>query len=127
MENSENKPLETTEEANSQPTREEILAISREENKNGDEMDRHVYKTAIQIAYGVGLLLTGIVILVSTIFSELPTELMIVYMGMAGATGMYCGVKFTRRRALFLASGVICLISCVAFIVIWILQLCGVM
>ena len=104
MENNENKPLETTEEANSQSTREKILAISRKENKYGDEMDNYIYKTAIQIAYSVGLLLSGIIILVSTIFSELPAELIIVYMGMMAATGLYCGAKFTKRRALFLAT-----------------------
>lgn len=112
---------------NLQPTREEILAISRAENKNGDERERDIYKTAIQIAYSVGLLLTGIIIFVASIFDSLPTELMIVYMGMSAATGLYCGIKSAQKRKLLLSCGVICSLLCVFFIVFWILELCGVL
>ena len=115
------------EKENPQPTREEILAISRAENKNGDERERDIYKTAIQIAYSVGLLLTGIIIFVASIFDSLPTELMIVYMGMSAATGLYCGIKSAKKRKVLLSCGIICSLLCVFFIVLWILELCGVM
>ena len=119
MEENENKEI-------TQLSREEILAISREENKNGDEREKQIYKNAIQIAYSIGLIMTGIILLVSSIIDKLPSELLIVYMGMSGTTGLYCGIKFTKHRRLFLASGIICLITCVFFIVFWILGLCGV-
>ena len=114
------------EEEKTQLSREEILEMSREENKNGDEREKQIYKNAIQIAYSIGLILTGIILLVSSIIDKLPSELLIVYMGMSGATGLYCGIKFTKRRRLFLASGIICTITCVFFVVFWILELCGV-
>lgn len=127
MEEIKNKPTEIIEEVKTSPTRDEILAISREENKNGDEMEKDTYKIAIQIAYSLGLLLIGIIMLVSSILNRgLPTELMIVYMGMTGTSGLFCGIRITKNKKLFLTSGVLCLIACVLFIVLWILELCGV-
>lgn len=127
MQEDENKSQVVTEEADDKPTRDEILARSRAENRHGDERDNHIYKSAIQIAYSIGLILTGIIMLVSSILGELPAELMIVYMGMTGTMGLYCGIRFTKRKPLFIACGVICLIASAFFTVYWILQLCGVM
>lgn len=127
MEENENKVLDVTEEENAQPTREEILAISREENKNGDEREKQLYKSAIQIAYSVGSLLTGIIVLVSSVFDKVPAELMIIYTAMTGTMALYCGIKFTKRKRLFLACGGGLLAICVFFIVYWILGLCGVL
>ena len=128
MENDENKQAETTEEANSQLTREEILASSRQENKHGDEREQNINGKGMRLAYSIGILLIGIISLVNTIvLDKTPTEIWIVYMGMTAVWSLYYGIKVGKRRPLFLACGVICSITCVLFTVIWILELCGIM
>lgn len=119
---------ENDSELNNQASRDEILEISRNENKNGDEREKQIYKSAIQIAYSIGIILTGIIMLVTSVLNrELPAELMIVYFGMAGTSGFYCGVKLTKRKPLFFAGGIICSMACLLFIIYWILRLCGVL
>lgn len=123
----ENKDFEERDEKAEQPAREDILAASRNENKNGDEREKQIYKSAIQVAYSIGFILTCVIMLVSSVMGRLSAELMIVYTGMAGTMGLYCGIKFTKRKPLFLACGAVCILACATFIVYWILQLCGVM
>lgn len=122
----ENKDFDAREGKAEQPTREDILAASRNENKNGDEREKQIYKNAIQIAYSIGFILTCVIMLVSSVMGKLSAELMIVYTGMSGTMGLYCGIKFTKRKPLFLACGAVCLFACAVFIVYWILQLCGI-
>ncbi len=127
MEENENKTVEVTEEAVNQPSREEILAMSREENKAGDEREAQNAKKAMQIAYAVGIIIIGIIQLVHVFRGDkLPSELYIVCMGMMSTMGFYSGVKMSKQRGLYLAEGIVCGIACILFTVYWILGLCGV-
>lgn len=127
MENNENKPSESVEEADAQLTREEILESSREENKQGDERDRDLYNKGMRIAYSIGVFLIGIISIVNTVvLDKFTAEVWIVYTGMTTPWAFYYGIKVGKRRPLFIACGVICGIACVFYIVYWILGLCGV-
>ncbi len=127
MENNENKPSDTTIETNAQLTREEILASSRKENKQGDERDKNLYNKGMRIAYSIGVLLIGIITIVNTIvLDKITAEIWIVYMGMTTAWSLYYGIKVRKHRPLFLACGIICGIACVFWIVYYILGLSGV-
>ena len=127
MEEDFNQQTESTEKTETQLSREEILAISREENKNGDERDAQIYKRAMQLAFCIGVIVLGIIGIVSVIvIGETPIELYIVYMAMAAMMGLYCGIKSSKHRALFLAAGIVCTVAFVIMTVLWILKLCGV-
>lgn len=127
MENKENIPAETTAETNAQLTREEILEISRKENKQGDEREQNLYGKGMRIAYSIGVILIGIISIVNAIVIEkTPIELWMVYMGMTAVCLLYYGIKVGKNRPLFLACGIVCCIACVFFTVLWILGLCGV-
>lgn len=130
MEENENKPVEVTEEAQQDTqglSREEILAMSRKENKNGDEREAQSYKTGLQLAYGVGMLFLGIVMLVRVILEDkIPADLWICFTAMMATLGLYYGIKTAKYRALFLTMGVLGALSCILFTVMWILELCGV-
>ncbi len=126
MENNESKPSATIK-ANAQLTREEILASSRKENKNGDERDQNLYNKSMSIAYSIGILLIVIITLVNTIvLDKITAEMWIVYTGMSTVWPLYFGIKVRKHRPLFLACGIICGIACVFWIVYYVLELCGV-
>ena len=128
MEENELKPVETAQEAETQPTRDEILAISRQENKQGDEREKNLYGKGLQIAYSIGVILIGVISLVNAIVvDKTPVELWIVYMGITSVWALYYGIKVGKHRPLFLTCGILCGIACIFFIVIWILGLCGVL
>ncbi len=133
MEENENKPVEEvsqTEEVSTesvQLSREEILAISRNENKNGDEREKNLYGKGLQIAYSIGVILIGVISLVNSIVvGKTPVELWIVYMGITAVWALYYGIKVGKHRPLYLTCGILCSIVCVLFTVYWILGLCGV-
>ncbi len=66
-------------------TKEEILAKSREENKNWDEMERFAYAKAGQRACAVGGLVCVIVILLESIFAaRVSFSTWAVYLSMTG-------------------------------------------
>ena len=71
----ENKDFDAREGKAEQPTREDILAASRNENKNGDEREKQIYKNAIQIAYSIGFILTCVIMLVSSVRVSFPPNL----------------------------------------------------
>lgn len=125
MKENENKPAEG--EA-VQPSREEILAASRKENKNGDEMDVQNYRRGMQLAYSVGVILVGIVTIVHTILDgKMPVEIWAIYLGMQATWTLYYTIKSNKYKPLFIACAVISLIAFAFFAVYWILQLCGVL
>lgn len=108
-------------------SREEILAISRKENKNGDEREAQALRKGYQLAFSVGVLLIGVIVLVKVILSgKMPAELWIVYMAMLATWSLYYSVKTGKHKGLFIASGTLSFIACVFWTVYWILQLCGV-
>lgn len=125
MEENENK---LQEEEAVQPSREEILAASRKENKNGDERDSKIYFRGTQIALSVAMLLMGVIQLACVFLNRaVPAELWMVYMGMLTTWAMYYGIKSGKRRPLFISCGVLGALVFAMFTTIWILQLCGVM
>ena len=129
MEEKENlTEAEEVEEKTTALTKEEILAKSREENKGGDEREKQQYSIANSLGFGIGLMLAGIVVLISVICTDrLPSEVMFVVLAMESAQALVIGAKNRRQRKLFLPIGIIECILSVVFLVLWILELCGVM
>lgn len=121
-----NMAVEPTEEV-ACPSREQILEGSRKENKRGDEREQQTYNKALVLGYAVGMIFLAIVMLV-TVFVEdrVPTELYMCYSSVYATSGLYYGIKASKRRGFFLACGILGVITCIIFIVFWILQLCGV-
>ena len=125
MEENENRTLE--EEA-TQPSREEILAMSREENKNGDEMKKNIYKTGAYLAFRVGVLIAIVFSVVSLIVNKGDTQLLPMYsviFGMGATECIYIGLK-EKKKGLF-ALAVVLAVVVVILIVLSILITCGVM
>lgn len=109
------------------PTKEQILAGVRKENEKGDEREKQDLVKANSLAMSVGLLIAGIIILVSTLVKdEFPIEIFLVVCGMQAAQSIFVGVKVLRLRKLYLTIGIIECIAFVTFSVLWILQMCGV-
>lgn len=111
-----------------QPTRDEILAASRKENKNGDERETQTYNKALQLGYSVGFMCLALIMLVNIIVQDvLPVEMWISFSAIWATSGLYYGIKTnTKRRALFLTEGIFCSGTFIFFLVAWILRLCGV-
>ena len=127
MEENEIKTVEVTEEEVTQPTREEILAISREENKNGDEREKQYFLKANSFALSIGLVFAGIIILVSSLVqNRFPIEVMLITMAMQSAQAFIAARGVRKTRKLYLVVGIAEAVCAVFFLVFWILQLCGV-
>ncbi|MDE7401766.1 MAG: hypothetical protein K2N17_06920 [Clostridia bacterium] len=127
MEENENKTVEVTEEAVNQPSREEILAMSREENKNGDEKEKRCFEKASALAFSVGLLIAAIILIVTIIRSDrFPSEIMFLMCGMQAVQSLVVAHGYRKMRKVYLAVGIFEVACAVFFLVFWILQLCGV-
>ena len=131
MEENENKPVEVeevAEEEATQPSREQILANSREENKNGDERKKDVYKTAASLAFRVGLLIAIILSAVCLILNkdgELLLPMYSVVFGMMATEMIYIGKK--ENKKLWFALAIVMAVGAVVLTVLSILWLCGVL
>ncbi len=124
---SEAQAQESGVQGNDELSREDILAASRKENKDGDEREQQTYNRALSLGYGVGMILLGIVMIVSVIVEDkIPAELWMCCSVVWATSGLYYGIRTSKHKWLFLASGIISIIACVFFTVYWILQLCGV-
>lgn len=121
MEENENKQEEVT-----QLSREEILAMSREENKSGDEMKKDIYKTAASLAFRVGIWIAIVFSLVSLIVhkQELLLPMYCVVFGMGAANSIYIGKKENKKG--LLVGGIVMAVLVVILIVLSILGMCGV-
>ena len=128
MEEKENSvETEEVEEKTNALTKEEILAKSREENKSGDEREKQQYAIANSLGFSVGLMLAGIVVLISVICTDrLPVEVMFVVTAMQSVQALLIGVKVRRQRKLYLSVGIVECVLSVVFLILWILELCGV-
>ncbi len=117
------------EDENEQKTldKEQILAKSREENKNGDEREKQYLYKGAYIATAVGFLLYGIISVVLAIFEKESFEMNIVTFAIIGTMYLIFGLKTTKRKPLFLAAGIVCLTTAVATMICWILQLCEIL
>ena len=124
MEENENK---TVEEDVTQPSREEILAISREENKNGDEREKQYFLKANSFAFAIGLLMAGVIILVSSLVeNRFPIEVMLIMIAMEAAQSFIAAHGMRKTRIIYLTLGICFAVLAVFFLVFWILTLCGV-
>lgn len=125
MEENENKQQE---EQSLQSSREEILALSRKENKHGDEREMQTYNKALQLGYGVGFICLSLVMIVNIIVDDvLPLEMWICFTAYMATMGLYYGIKTnTKKKALFLTEGIFGVACFIFFLVAWILKLCGV-
>lgn len=114
---------------NSQPTREDVLAASRAENKHGDEMEMQWLAKAGTLAFSFGLLLAGIIELVTVIVKGYsPYEVLLIVCGMQTVNSLIVGIRGAKKtKKLYLALGGTFGVLTVIFTVFWILQLCGVM
>ncbi len=118
----ENKQEEVT-----QPTREEILATAREENKNGDEREKQCFAKAGTLAFSTGLLIAAVILIVTSIRSDrFPAEIMLMMCGMQAVQSLVVAHGYRKMRKVYLTLGIFEVVCSVLFIVYWILQLCGV-
>lgn len=110
--------------------REEVLRRSREENKNGDERELRNYKWGMMFAYGVGIILTSVIYLVSVcVLDRIPYELSAILFGMMAANDIAIGVAYGRKKKLrifYLCVGIFIALVAVYMLVMWGLQLGGV-
>lgn len=137
MEEDENKTTEVTERAeteeaeqgSTEPSREEILAESRKENKNGDERERQYFQKGNSIAFGTALLIASAILIVNVIRDDrYPCEIMLLFCASQAVNSLIIsrGMR-TKTQKLYLVLGIGFAILSVFFLVGWILQLCGVM
>lgn len=114
-------------EANATLSKEDILAASRKENKNGDERERQGMLTAQSLAMSVGLLVVAIVMLVSTfVKGKIPFEIMMIYTSILTTQSIVNAVKMSKLRVLYIFSGVTIGLGFIASALFWIVELCGV-
>lgn len=114
-------------EENTQPTREEILATSRKENENGDEREKQFFLKANSYAFSIGLLMAGIVILVSSLVEDrFPIEVLLILTAMQSGQAFIAARGMRKTRKLYLIIGIAEAVCAVFFLVFWILMLCGV-
>ena len=110
-----------------QPTREEILAMSREENKNGDEKERQYFLKANSFAFCIGLMMAGIIILITSLVeNRFPIEVLLITTAMQSAQSFIAARGMRKTRKLYLIIGIAETVCAVFFLVFWILTLCGV-
>ncbi|MCI8369416.1 MAG: hypothetical protein HFJ81_07285 [Clostridia bacterium] len=124
----ENKDFEAREGKAEQPTREDILAASRNENKNGDEREKQSFAKAGTLAFSTGLVIAGIILIVTAIRGDrFPVEIMLIVCGMQAVQNIVVAVSNRKLMRLYLILGTVQAIIAVIFLVFWILQLCGVL
>lgn len=110
-----------------EPTREEILAMSRDENKNGDEREKQYYQKANSMAFGTALLVSVAILLVSVIRDgRIPCEIMLLYTASQAVNNLIISRGAVKTKKLYLVLGIAFAVLAVLFLVMWILQMCGV-
>lgn len=108
-------------------SRDEILEISRQENKNGDERERQTYAKASSVAFAVGLLVAGLIILVNVIIKDrLPIEVLLIISSAQAAQSFITAHGVRKTRKLYLTLAILMTVVSVCFLVMWILYLCGI-
>lgn len=103
-------------------TKEEILAKSREENKNRDEMERFAYAKAGQRACAVGGLVCVIVILLEFIFAaRVSFSTWAVYLSMTGTMLLTKYLSLKKKHELIF--GILQLVFALLFLGAYAVQL----
>lgn len=108
-------------------TRDEILERSRKENaKDGDEREQKLLQKGIGISTIVGLVALFTIYLVNVIVLKKNSyELVGLIMLMNGVNYIWQSIYSKKRRKVFLPIGIAYLIVSVAYMVLWVLTLCG--
>ena len=108
-------------------SRDEILEISRQENKNGDEREKQTYAKASSIGFAVSLLIAGIIILVNVIVKDrLPIEVLLIVSSAQAAQSFITAYGVRKTRKLYISLAIVMTVVSVCFLVMWILYLCGI-
>ena len=103
-------------------TKEEILAKSREENKNRDEREKEVFYKAGQQACAVGGLVCMAVIILEAIFGkEFNTSIWAVYLSITGTMLLMKYLSLKKKHELIFA--VLQLALAVCFFVMYVVRL----
>ncbi len=104
--------------------REEILAKSREENKDRDFVEAEALGKANTIALSVGILMCGLLSVLHAIFADTPDcGIWTVYFSVLATTMIVKFVKLRRRHELVI--GLLYLGFCVFFFVLYLQDLLG--
>lgn len=115
------------EEMDKQLSREDILAMSRNENKNGDEKEQQAYVKAGTFAFSAGLVLAGIILIVSVFVEDkLRLDILLLISAMQAVQQLIVGFSHRKMRKVSLVVGIAEAVCAVMFLVLWIIQLCGV-
>ena len=105
-------------------TKEEILAKSRNENKGADFVEREVLRKANQIALGAMMIASGIMSILTSIFTEkVCVEVWVVVMATHGTTFMVKYVAMKKRHELALS--IFYFVLCVFFLVCFFVKVVG--
>lgn len=113
--------------SNSEISRDEILEISRQENKNGDEREKQTYAKANSIGFAIGILVAGIIILVNVIVKDrLPIEVLLIVSSAQAAQSFITAHGVRKTRKLYLTLAIVMTVVSVCFLIMWILYLCGI-
>lgn len=120
--------IQATDTESEQLSREKILAISREENKNGDEKEKQFYVKANSIALSAGLLVAGILMIISVAVQDrFPIEIVLITVTMQAVQSFGVAYGVRKARKLYLIVGICEAVAGVILLVLWILQMCGIM
>lgn len=108
-------------------SREQILEASRKENKNGDERERQSYIKANSFAFSIGLFFAGIIILVSSLVEgKFPVNVLLITTAMQAAQAFIVARGVRKIKKFYLSQCILFSVLTVCFLVLWILQLCGI-
>ena len=109
-------------------SRDDVLASSRRENKNGDEREMQYLYKGSHAAVSVGLLVASLIALVSQIVTDsIPVEVFLVAMTMLAVQSFITAHGAGKTVKVYLTLAILSTIVSVGFLVVWILRLCGVM
>ena len=106
--------------------KEEILAKSREENKNQDIYEYDVLKSAGSIATRIGLIFCCLIALLEVIFTgKVSFGSWFIFFGMLSTLFLVKFIKLHRRHELLVT--VLYFALCIMFFILFIIQITGVM
>lgn len=108
-------------------TDEQILEAVKAENKNGDEYEIKIYNFATRTGLSLCYIIVPIMVIVELlVLDRCPYALWAVMFMPQGLVNLLYGLKTERNRKLYLVAGIFQLAVSIFFVVMWALQLAGV-
>ena len=105
--------------------KEEILARSRKENKDRDFVEEEVTNKANSIAFSVGIFMCSLLSVLHAIFRDSPDySVWVVMWAIASSVFLYKYYRLRKRHELVL--GLVYLVFCVFFFVLYLRRVLGV-